>query len=1255
MTGPIFRIAKLLLVAASLFVALACGDGWVPNHVSAGEAQWIWSPNYPKEKQPGGTCYFRKVFDLTATELAQVQITADDRFELFVNGRRLGTGKNWRRLESFDIQKLLRNGRNVISVKAENVTGGAPGMVARVIIRRQGDTEISYSTDSSWKTSSQEFPGWEGVNFNDSRWTAAKSLGELGVAKPWGDQILTKDGQQAKRFTTAANFTVERVIGPDPAGTLIAMTFNEWGEILASREKGPLMLIIDKNKDGLLETVTTYCDKVTNCQGILALNGEVFVTGDGPDGAALYRLSDDDQDGEAEKVTSVFGFEKGMSEHGAHALMLGPDGFIYLMIGNHSTLKKSFDANSPHQHYYEGDLLEPKYEDPGGHAVGIKAPSGVVVRTNAEGTSVKLFAGGFRNAYDMAFTKEGDLFTYDSDMEWDIGLPWYRQTRLMHVVAGAEFGSRSGWSPWPGYFLDNLPPTVETGRGSPTGVEVYNHNVFPPQYRNTVFACDWSQGRILAIHLKPDGGTYAAKSEVFVQGRPLNVTDLAVGPDGGLYFCTGGRGTEGGIYRVVWTGAKPEEPKTNLVMQAIRQPQLYSAWGRQKIAAIQEEVGSRWGEALADVAEDTSLRIDDRVRALDLMQLYGPAPTVQVLSRVSQDRHPAIRAKVAYLMGIHRDAKHETRLKQMLKDTDPTVRRVACEAISRGRYEIPAEAMVPLLGDSNRFVAWAASKCLEQRPAEQWQPLVLQAERDRVFVVGSAALLALGADEGTSREIIQRSQKMLDGYLSDDDFIDLLRVIELTFIRGSVPADLRAELRDRLAEEYPAAEYRINRELVRLTSYLQATQVIPRMLEELKGSSPEPEKIHAGLYTRFFKTGWTTPQKLALLQFYEDARATPDVGYSFAGYVENVSRDFCSTFSESDRRRVLADGKRWPSATLSVLATLSDQPSAEIIDRLIELDGELPEVDTAASRRLQTGIVAVLANSGDPKSMAYLREAFEKYPARRLDLAMGLAQSPGGENWQLLIQALPIVEGGAAQEVMMKLATVDKKPNKPEAFRQVILCGLKLGENGGQQAVALLSKWTGKEISPAGAKWDEALSKWQQWFVDEYPDLPPPVLPAETEENKWSYQELLTFLNDEGARGDPVRGETMFEKSQCIKCHRFANRGESIGPDLATVGKRFQKKEILESILFPSQVVSDQYSSKTVTTTAGLTYTGMVGAAGEDAIIVLQSNGAKTTIRKDNIEETVPNKKSAMPEGLLNSLSLEEIADLFAYLLSSSR
>jgi putative heme-binding domain-containing protein len=100
---------------------------------------------------------------------------------------------------------------------------------------------------------------------------------------------------------------------------------------------------------------------------------------------------------------------------------------------------------------------------------------------------------------------------------------------------------------------------------------------------------------------------------------------------------------------------------------------------------------------------------------------------------------------------------------------------------------------------------------------------------------------------------------------------------------------------------------------------------------------------------------------------------------------------------------------------------------------------------------------------------------------------------------------------------------------------------------------------------------------------------------------------------------------------------------------LTNVSKRFQKKEILESVVFPSLVISDQFAAKTVLTADGQVFTGLVGETG-DGVVVLQASGEKANVAKADIEQIAASKKSAMPEGLFNTLTPTEIADLFAYL-----
>jgi len=1248
-------IARCRAAAVALFTcAMLFGE---VAATSAKEAEWIWSPAFEKELAPQGTCYFRKTFTMSSPpDSGTVQITGDDSYELYINGRKIGAGQNWKILDVYDVTKYLVQGNNTIAVKAINSEGSSAGVAVRVVVKQQGNTHVEHSTDATWKTALKEFPQWQKIRFDDRQWLAAKAFGALGATLPWGNEVTLADADG--RFKVTPEFHVEWLVEPSETGSLICMTFDEFGQIIASQENGPLIMIRDEDKDGLVETVSTYCEELKNCQGLLAVSGKIYAVGDGPEGAALYRLSDEDQDGQVDRVEAILKFSGEMGEHGPHALTLGPDGLLYLIVGNFSHAAQPVEPTSPYRGFYEGDLVTPKYEDAGGHAVGIKAPGGSIIRTDTSGSAVELFAGGLQNPYDLVFNEDGELFTCDSDMEWDSGMPWYRPTRFNHVSAGAEFGWRSGWSKWPNYFVDSLPPTLEMGRGSPAGMELYSHFMYPKRFHNALFVCDWSRGRILAIRTKPHGASYKATAEVFLEGQPLNVTDIAVGSDGWLYFCTGGRDTEGGIYRVVWDGKVPAAimNRGKGIAAALHQPQLNSAWARQRIALLKQQLGKEWAPQLNSLAESQKNPLPDRLRALELLQLFGPPPTTKLLITLSRDKSSALRAKSAYLMGLHPDDRAQARLVEMLADDELSVKRAASEALVRSNQDFPPAKLTPLLASPDRYVSWAAGRALQQMPTAKWAEQVLEHPEPRAFITGSVALLGTDkVERSTVDAVLARSSQLLKDYLNDGDFLDLLRVMQVALMKGRVEPDGILELRAQLSEEYPSRDLRMNRELVRLLVYLQEPTFAPRLVEQLSSDQPNVEKMQLLTHARFLKAGWTIPLKLEVLKAYEEAR-TLQGGHSFAGYIENVSRDFFATFNEKERQLVLADGVKWPTSALSVLAKLPEHPSEATLVQIVKLDRQVKKLDTEAAKRLRIGICAVLGASKNEKAMAYLRELFESEPDRRVTIAMGLAQLPEGENWPLLVRSLAIVEGAAAQEVLIRLTQVEEKPEEPEAFRQVILRGLMLRDNGSRRAVELLEKWTGQQLSQPDEPWDKALAAWQAWFVESYPDSPEPNLPIENEQNHWTFQELLSFLSGpQASQSVASRGAALFEKAQCIKCHRYGERGDTVGPDLTNISKRFQKKEILESILFPSHVISDQYATQTIVTKDGKSYLGMVAPSGDGSLVVLQPSGEKVVIEETAVEEATRNKVSSMPEGLLNTLTLEEIADLFAYLANAPR
>ncbi len=372
----------------------------------------------------------------------------------------------------------------------------------------------------------------------------------------------------AEALTALPGFKVELLHSSEAAkeGSWINMCKDGKGRLIISgQNKQPILRVT--LKDGQIEKTEKLDLPISEAMGLLYAFDSLYVDGAGPQGYGLYRCKDTKGTDQYDDVKLLKKFTGG-GEHGAHAIAEGPDKKLYILEGNFCDVPEGMSPNSPHRNYKE-DLLLPRQPDGNGFAATRYAPGGFVLRTDPDGKEWELMLAGFRNAYDFAFNGDGELFTFDADMEWDWGMPWYRPIRINHCISAAEFGWRNGAGKWPEYYADSLGAVVNIGVGSPTGVTFGTGAKFPAKYQKAFFMCDWSYGRLIAAHLTPHGSTYTATYEDFVaptslKGEgpktPLPLTDVVIGDDGALYFTTGGRGTQSGLYRVTYTGSESTAP-----------------------------------------------------------------------------------------------------------------------------------------------------------------------------------------------------------------------------------------------------------------------------------------------------------------------------------------------------------------------------------------------------------------------------------------------------------------------------------------------------------------------------------------------------------------------------------------------------------------------------------------------------------------------------------------------------------------------
>jgi putative heme-binding domain-containing protein len=392
-------------------------------------------------------------------------------------------------------------------------------------------------------------------------WISPSQCFAAGLGVTPADQISTLDG-----------FEVELVyeVPSETQGSWVSLTVDPQGRLIACDQYGGLYRIDVSSKEARIEKLTIDFE---GAQGLLCAFGSLYANvnargqgGENPSG--VWRLTDTNGDDQYDKKEHLVPLNGG-SEHGPHALILTPDGKrIITCAGNNTNLPTNIARSRVPRNWDEDHLLG-RMPDARGHNASRLGPGGFILSMDPDGKDIELIATGFRNEYDIALNRQGELFAYDADMEWDVGTPWYRPTRINHVISGAEFGWRNGTGKWPAYYPDSFGAAVNIGPGSPTGISFGYGAKFPKKYQDALFICDWSYGNIHAVHLDADGSSYSGTYETFATAAPLPVTDLVIHPtEGSMYVTIGGRRTQSGLYRIRYTGKLSDEASDSIDPQA---------------------------------------------------------------------------------------------------------------------------------------------------------------------------------------------------------------------------------------------------------------------------------------------------------------------------------------------------------------------------------------------------------------------------------------------------------------------------------------------------------------------------------------------------------------------------------------------------------------------------------------------------------------------------------------------------------------
>lgn len=331
---------------------------------------------------------------------------------------------------------------------------------------------------------------------------------------------------------------------------------------------------------------------------------------------------------------------------------------------------------------------------------------------------------------------------------------------------------------------------------------------------------------------------------------------------------------------------------------------------------------------------------------------------------------------------------------------------------------------------------------------------------------------------------------------------------------------------------------------------------------------------------------------------------------------------------------------------------------------LVALDGELEEFDIESRKSLQMGILISLAHHGTPTAVQHLRAVFETQTLRRHDAAyaislVALKRPANDQDWRYLVRSLTIVEDEQAASVLKALCKFRRRATRAIWVREVILMGLQLPDEQLPHALELLKLWSGQVVNEEIPVRDQ-LRYFQAWFHAEYPDQPTATLPADSPATRWHFESLskviVSLPNDSESL---TAGAAAYLKANCNKCHRRQGIAQQpaddrLGPNLTSLGWRRQPKEVISAVLYPSHRLNDEYPVTTVVLKSGKTTSGLLMPTKDGELKVVGADSKETVFAKDDVEETVMPNISNMPAGLLESLSEDEVRDLFAFLTVQS-
>jgi putative membrane-bound dehydrogenase-like protein len=925
----------------------------------------------------------------------------------------------------------------------------------------------------------------------------------------------------------------------------------------------------------------------------------------------------------------------------------------------------------------------------------VELRGGGILRLRPDGTQLEIFARGMRNIMDVALNAEDELFTYDNTDEHD----W--MGRLTHMVERGFYG-------YPHDFIPRRPYTLwmmhDFGGGAATGAECYAEDNLPAAYHGNLFLGDFGKRQVLRVAVERDGATYrVVKSQEMFPNPPedFRPVGLAWSADGlGLFICDWAhRDTKenvkvGRLWKLSFTGAsasgappkpawfqaasmgRPFTARNDELIKALENPSRVVRMTAQRRLAerVREEIplrqssGSTNGivRALTDLLSNTSAAGNARIHAIWTLDAIdeGKAVRTALVQLARSEPDQAVRRQAIRQLSQRRAIEAAEPLQTLVRDfgADASLRFHAATALGRigATSAIPAlAAALDQLDVFSRYAAFTALNEVGRRHPDAWAVIAtgLTHTNERIRTATAYAL----------RET--HDIKLVSA------LADLARGRPET---NPIPRTADSAVRETALRLLASMHHKLPEWRGEWWAYHPALAPPPPRTVEWPGTKPVLDSLANALNDDAPKV------RLAAVEGLQAAAhrpAGPDLQALFVRETNSAVRcailRTVTEFEDPGAAALVAGLLRQPPSDETLVREAIRAASVlggkDCTDGLVQLvdSRHAARVDAiAALGRLQAAetIPTLAASLGDTNSavrLAAIQAIGEIKGAAAFAALRPVVGSDFIAERRALAQALGRLQLPEAVPLLLQLWLV--RETRSEALEGLVRRGDVRALDAYLEGLASANPGVRERCRKAlaGIR-EEVLSLLERRATT----LPPAVI-AELREvyrehNRAKQGPLFAAAGrlltpEDYARfavetpGDAMSGQRLFWDESgvaCIRCHIVAGHGSTVGPDLTTIGAQFPRRELIEQVLYPSRAVREGYQQVQVDTKEGASFSGIIASETADTLTLRNAQGELHVIVKAAISRRAASSLSLMPESLHAGISLEQFADLIAFLES---